>query len=142
MLAIPFAARALHPYMPHTAYLMPMAYTPSLMLLTWCLAKGGGAIMVNGASRYIGKISYSMYFWHFPVIGLLAGTMPFGASMPAWLRFLLLYVVAVALSGIGASVTYRLVEQPMIKAGRQLAARLASRRGSTAPPERSVEEAI
>ena len=72
MVAIPFVATALHRYLTHTTYVLPMVYAVPFALCTWCLAKGGGGLLVNPAIRYVGKVSYSAYFWHFAVLGLLA----------------------------------------------------------------------
>jgi peptidoglycan/LPS O-acetylase OafA/YrhL len=142
MLAIPFAAQALQPYLP-ARYLMPIAYTPTFALLAWCFAKGGGGFLVNGATEYIGKVSYSAYFWHFPIIGALcsSGPFPLHAPVPPWLDFVALYAAAVPLSILGSSITYRLIEQPMIELGRRLA-RPASTREIAARSAGSVEAAI
>jgi peptidoglycan/LPS O-acetylase OafA/YrhL len=143
MLAIPFAAQALELYLPATSYLMPIAYTPPFVLLAWCFAKGGGGFLVNGAIEYIGKVSYSAYFWHFPIIGALcsSGAFPLHAPVPPWLDFLALCAAAVALTILGSSITYRLIEQPMIELGRRLA-RLASTREIAARSAGSVEATI
>jgi exopolysaccharide production protein ExoZ len=130
MAVIPFIAMALRSRLLHTAYLMPIVYTLPFALCTWCLANGGGRFMVSRTARYVGKVSYSAYFWHFPVIGLLVyfGYYAHGASVPGWLQFVTLWVAAVVLSVGISSVTYRLVEEPMIRVGRQLANMVAANR--------------
>ncbi|HEY4404892.1 MAG TPA: acyltransferase [Xanthobacteraceae bacterium] len=127
--AIPFAALVLHQSLPHTVYLLPMVYTLPFALSTWCLAKGGGVMLVNRVIRHIGKVSYSAYFWHFPVLGLVAhfGLLSPGSG-PAWLRFLAIFAAGVALSIGVSTITYRLVEAPMIGVGRQLAMSMAAKR--------------
>jgi exopolysaccharide production protein ExoZ len=127
--AIPFAALALHQSLLHTVYLLPIVYALPFALSTWCLAKGGGAFLVNRVIRHIGKVSYSAYFWHFVVLGLVTYSGLFtSGSGPGWLRFLAIFAATVALTVGVSTVTYRLVEAPMIGIGRQLAMSLAARR--------------
>jgi exopolysaccharide production protein ExoZ len=129
MAAVPFIAMALHPYLLHTTYLLPTVYTLPFGLCTWCLAKGGGGLLVNRLIEYVGEVSYSAYFWHFAVLGLLSRFLPLsGAPAAGWLRFLATYAAAVALTVAVSSITYRLIERPMINVGRRLALRLAAKR--------------
>ena len=132
MAAIPFIAAALHGILLHTTYVLPMVYAAPFALCTWCLAKGAGGLLVNPAIRYVGKISYSAYFWHFVVLGLLGYLFAPGPAMPAWLRFGAVFGAAAVLSVGISSITYRLVEVPMIRLGRQLAASLAAKRVAVA----------
>jgi peptidoglycan/LPS O-acetylase OafA/YrhL len=134
IVAIPFIAAALHGYLLHTSYVMPILYALPFALWTWCLAKGGGGFLVNRVTRYVGKVSYSAYIWHFPVLGLLhkSGLFVFGPVVPGWLQFLAIFAAAVALTVGVSSITYRLVEAPMIRVGRQLAMRVAVQRMAVA----------
>jgi exopolysaccharide production protein ExoZ len=129
IVAIPFAALALRQNLLHTIYVLPIAYALPFALSTWCLAKGGGALLVNRVIRYLGKVSYSAYFWHFPVLGLVAhsGLLSSG-SAPGWLRFLAIFAAGAALTVAVSTITYRLVEAPMIGVGRQLATSMAAKR--------------
>jgi peptidoglycan/LPS O-acetylase OafA/YrhL len=123
MAAIPFIAMAPYSHLMHATYVMPIVYTVPFALCTWCLSKGGGRLMVNQAIRYVGKVSYSAFFLHFLILGLLVylGPYPHGASVPGWLQFAALLALAVVLTIAVSSVTFRLVEAPMIRVGRQLA---------------------
>ena len=132
MVAIPFAAETLRGELTHTGYVLPMVYAVPFALCTWCLAKGGGGLLVNPAIRYVGKVSYSAYFWHFPALGLVGYLFALGPVMPGWLRFMAIFGAAVALSVGVSSITYRLVEMPMIRVGRRLAASLAGMRVAVA----------
>jgi peptidoglycan/LPS O-acetylase OafA/YrhL len=134
MVAIPFLADALRVELAHTIYVLPMVYALPFALCTWCLAKGGGGLLVNRVTRYIGKVSYSAYFWHFPALGLLDhyGLSSFGTAVPGWVHFLAIFVGAVVLTVGISSLTYRLVEEPMIQVGRQLATSIAARRVAVA----------
>jgi exopolysaccharide production protein ExoZ len=123
--AIPFIAVVARSFMPSvpTNYLMPLAYALPFALCTWCLAKGERRFMVNRVTKYIGKVSYSAYFWHFPVLGLLSHSVfsLFASTMPGWVHFMLIFSVATVLTIAISAITYRFVEAPMISLGRQLA---------------------
>lgn len=62
-------------------------------------------ILTNRASRYIGKISYSLYLWHFPVIIFLGTLLP-----PNSKRF---YLIAVAVMLLLSICSFKLVEDPI-----------------------------
>jgi peptidoglycan/LPS O-acetylase OafA/YrhL len=62
-------------------------------------------ILTNPVSRYVGKISYSLYLWHFPVIIILATLVPEGSK-----RF---YVLAVALMLVLSIGSFKFVEDPI-----------------------------
>jgi peptidoglycan/LPS O-acetylase OafA/YrhL len=66
---------------------------------------GPASLLGAAAPRFLGRISYSLYLWHWPILVLPAGA---GLSLPFWLRALLL-LVAVAL----AAATQRWVEDPL-----------------------------
>ena len=89
-------------------------------------------------TRFLGRISYSFYLWHFPVVYVLA-TLGF-ATIDAglWLAWpnsmagaLLIVSVLVAIPIAWAS--HRMVERPMIAAAKSLTARARSRTGSSRP---------
>jgi peptidoglycan/LPS O-acetylase OafA/YrhL len=48
-----------------------------------------------------------------------------GFDAPGWLQFLVLLAAVVVLTAIFATITYRLIELPMIRLGRNLAAKAA-----------------
>jgi exopolysaccharide production protein ExoZ len=88
-------------------------------------------LLVNPLMCRIGKVSYSAYLWHFVLIYLFAdrvlawrldGVSGFAAA------FIALAVPAL----LGATVTYRLIELPMIRLGHAVAARV-SRASSRSP---------
>jgi peptidoglycan/LPS O-acetylase OafA/YrhL len=74
-----------------------------------------GALAVRPAV-YIGLISYPLYLWHFPAIGLVRYVSlgpPSGRAM----------AVAVGISFVLAALSYELLEKPIRKAGRERAPR-------------------
>lgn len=62
-------------------------------------------LLDNRVSQYLGKISYSLYLWHLPVIVLLRQY----PDIPVALRVLLSLVIMFGLAGL----SYRLVEAPL-----------------------------
>lgn len=76
------------------------------------------APLTNGATRYLGDISYSLYLWHFPVVILLAALMPNHGRMYN-------AVAIAAIFGLSAA-SYRFVENP-IRVGRWSAEQLRRR---------------
>jgi peptidoglycan/LPS O-acetylase OafA/YrhL len=62
-------------------------------------------VLTNPVSRYVGKISYSLYLWHFPVIIFAGALLPSGSK-----RF---YVIAVALMILLSVSSFMLVEDPI-----------------------------
>ncbi len=93
------------PY-PGTAALLPVLGT-ALIIGAGCAAPSGGVDRVLSVSsmRAIGRLSYSWYLWHWPVL-LLAPPLfghPFG--LPGRLA-------AAALSGVLAALTLRYIENP------------------------------
>lgn len=65
--------------------------------------------LTNPASVYVGKVSYSLYLWHFPVIILLASVIP-GGSLTYYLAAVIaMFVLAVA--------SFHLVEDPVRRSG-------------------------
>ncbi len=82
-------------------------------------------LLVNPATRFLGRISYSVYLLHFVVLHLALNSLdtflpePWQNSLPA---FLLLFAVTLAGTSALAWLTYRWVEQPCVRLGHRLAA--------------------
>ncbi len=106
-----------------------VAYLLDLGLLALCLGKGGGRLLVNAPIRYLGTISYSAYFGHFVMLRIVdrlnLGPYSHQYDAPGWLQFLLLLTAVAALTIFFATLTYRFIEMPMIRLGRNLAAKSA-----------------
>ena len=64
-------------------------------------------VLTNNVAGYVGKISYSLYLWHFPVIVLLAAVMPDGTFFYSVLALSIIFALAVA--------SFHLIEDPVRK---------------------------
>ncbi|GBG13837.1 uncharacterized protein NMK_1389 [Novimethylophilus kurashikiensis] len=103
-------------------------------VFAFCLADGAAKFLVNSPIRYLGKVSFSAYLWHFAVLGGLTvlaknGIDPLSlktathgfAFFCAFFPFLILVTVFLS------TITYRLVERPMISLGNGLLNKLENR---------------
>jgi peptidoglycan/LPS O-acetylase OafA/YrhL len=97
---------------PGTAALLPVGGTLSVVI-AGCAAPrfGPGRVLGLGPLQAIGKLSYSWYLWHWPVLVLAAGVT--GRELLPW-QNLLLAIGAGAL----AAVTFAVVENPVRRSPR------------------------
>lgn len=99
---------------PSFAFPAPWGAVPVLSTCLVILAGDGGRqrfiwLLTNPISGYLGRISYSLYLWHFPAIVVLSAVL-----IPAGLRF---SALSLALT-VGLSVaSYHLVEEPIRASG-------------------------
>lgn len=103
------------------------AYGLCFGVFAYCLADGAGRWLVNAPIRYLGKISYSAYLWHFAILGgithlALGGFDPLGLLVgPHGFAFFLgFFPLVIALTAIFSTLTYQIVELPMIGVGNRL----------------------
>ena len=88
----------------------------------------GSGLLTNRQLRYLGRRSYGLYLWHFPLFGA-AATLP----MPArWIGLL----VAAALSILIAELSWRCIEEPFQQLGRRNFSQ------SDASPEQNLSEGL
>jgi len=64
-----------------------------------------GVLLTNPLSRYVGRISYSLYLWHWPVIVLVAALLPRKSALQDPIAVLLMVGLSVA--------SYHFVERPL-----------------------------
>lgn len=101
-------------------------------LLAFCLACGARTPITNKIVCFIGKVSFSCYLWHFAILDIFADHLPAFGINPFGLRdetngfiaFLWVLAIVTLASLALSSVTYRYVEEPMIKIGSKIAGRL------------------
>ena len=113
MIAIPFLEGGKYalPLGPQTSY--GLVFT----LFIFALMSWKSSPLINPVVIWIGKVSYSAYFVHFAVLYYLAVPHPSGN---ATLDFAITCTLATAITVALSSVTYWLVEQPLIKFGSQV----------------------
>jgi len=101
--------------------------SPGAVVLVYVLARGGGPltqVLAAPLMVWLGRISYSLYLTHFPVLSVLERVLPVGivpASDPARVAFLALHL-AIAL--LVAAAAYYGIEEP----GRRLLLRSTTKK--------------
>jgi peptidoglycan/LPS O-acetylase OafA/YrhL len=88
--------------------LLPTLCTAGVLAAGPGLAGGSALPLTNPVSRYVGKISYSLYLWHFPVAVLIVSLVP-RYSVAYWLGGLAL------IFGLSAA-SFHLLEDPARRA--------------------------
>ena len=97
---------------PGTAALLPVLATAGLLLGGEAGAADRNRLLTSAPARYVGRISYSLYLWHWPVLVLAVAVLP----SP-------LHVVFPLVAGFSlAALTHELVEEP-VRRSRWLSAR-------------------
>jgi len=93
----------------------------------FCLADGAVKCLVNAPIRYLGKVSFSAYLWHFVVLLSLnslvkGGVDPFGMKTAnhGFVFFCGFFPFLLVVTGFLSTITYRLVERPMISLGNRV----------------------
>ncbi|MGY1723828.1 acyltransferase family protein [Blastococcus sp. SYSU DS0533] len=94
---------------PSSAFPFPWVLAPvlgtALVLLADPPASPATAVLTNPVAQSIGRWSYSIYLWHFPLV--VFGFATFGSSLPVQLALLALTVLL-------SAATYRWVERPVL----------------------------
>jgi peptidoglycan/LPS O-acetylase OafA/YrhL len=95
-----------------------------------CLSVGR-SLLVNRIVAAVGTVSFSVYLLHFAVLQALhsfAGTLGFGATgWHAVGAFVVGFVLVTVITVLAATVSYHVIEAPMIRFGRQVIAGLQAR---------------
>jgi peptidoglycan/LPS O-acetylase OafA/YrhL len=93
----------------------------------------GSLSLLMRAGVWLGKRSYGLYLWHFPVILSVYGRGPLehpAQTSHLILRLIIIWTVALAL----AAASYRLIEKPAMDYAKQLGQRWLARRTAVAVP--------
>jgi peptidoglycan/LPS O-acetylase OafA/YrhL len=87
-------------------------------------------LMVNGFTIYMGKISYSCYILHFPVIYLMSNykvidiingiSINIFGNLYKYITFITVSSIIILITLIIASITYKLIEKPLIIFGKRV----------------------
>jgi peptidoglycan/LPS O-acetylase OafA/YrhL len=97
---------------PESAFPGPYALVPVVGTAAVLIARGNGVQVVlgNRVMQYLGKISYSWYLWHWPVLVLVAAAVP-GLTMPGRIACVLFALAF-------AHAAHVLIENPVRFSGR------------------------
>lgn len=76
-------------------------------------------LLVNSFTRWIGKISYSLYLVHFIFLPYLRGWINLD-GLGKTIQFSLYFLILLIISSVISYITYRLVEIPSMNAGKRL----------------------
>jgi peptidoglycan/LPS O-acetylase OafA/YrhL len=88
---------------PGSAALLPVLATALVLLGGEAGAADRNPVLVNPVAKYVGRLSYSLYLWHWPVLVVCAAVLPEG----------LLVVVPLVASFVLAALCHHLVEDPV-----------------------------
>lgn len=77
-------------------------------------------LLVNPVTRWIGKVSYSIYLVHFAVIELLKRILPEHLPVGKTIGFFLAYILILLLAAAISALTYRFIEVPGMNLGKRL----------------------
>jgi exopolysaccharide production protein ExoZ len=139
------------PFIPGTFTLYPLAFAVAAFLM----ANGAGAgTVVNPFIRFVGKVSFSAYLWHFAILDVIDQLAKRGfdpihvLDRRHALPFYLVFAPSIlAVTLLASSLTYRSIEQPMVRFGSRLvslqqkareAAAIAAARPLVAGPQGAV----
>jgi len=99
----------------------------AFLILGYALSLYQPKIIVNQVIKYIGKISFSMYFVHFAVLYWLTKLNFIDYSVHSIRNYCIRYAIVLFITITIASVFYQLVEVPFQKLGKKLIERLERR---------------
>jgi len=100
---------------------MPLAICVALVALPSSVAVG--RLLDNRLSRFIAEMSFGIYIWHFLIIGLMARLAPpafDGSGENGWTIWLVSSATAIALSVLVATLSFYLLERPVVRWARGL----------------------
>jgi peptidoglycan/LPS O-acetylase OafA/YrhL len=100
---------------------MPLAVGVALVALPSSALVG--RLLDNRLARFVAEISFGIYIWHFLIIGLMARLLPPSfqtGGEGGWGIWIWSSAVAIALSVVVATLSFHLLEQPMVRWARQL----------------------
>ncbi|KKC34670.1 acyltransferase family protein [Devosia psychrophila] len=103
---------------------MPLAICVALVALP--SSRLAGRLLDNRLSRFIAEISFGIYIWHFLVIGLMARLVPPAfqtGGETGWSIWIWSSAIAIAISLAVATLSFYLLERPMVRWARGLESR-------------------
>ncbi|SHF07119.1 acyltransferase family protein [Dysgonomonas macrotermitis] len=107
-------------------------YGIAFVFLGYALSLKEIKLFVNPITRYLGKISFSMYLMHFVVLhwmakwNLLNFVESSGSFLTSNLNFGIRFVILLFMSVLLSSISYRCIEKPFLELGRKIIRRIES----------------
>lgn len=114
---------------PYAFPAMPIAVGVALVALS--LSRHAGRMLDSRPVRFVARISFGIYVWHFLIMWLAPRVVPnaFETSGPdGWTNWLLTSAGVIAATLVVATASYYLVEQPAVRWARGLEHRRAARK--------------
>lgn len=111
--------------------LVPYAFPMVPLALGAVLAAGPSSLLLgrlldNRVSRYIARVSFGIYIWHFPILELvrvLWDPQFANGAETSTIQFAITSLIALACTFLVATVSFYAIEQPMIRWARKLESR-------------------
>lgn len=109
--------------------LMPIHffYGIAFVILTAGLYFHSSRLFVNPLTRWIGKISYSLYLVHFILLPYVKNWIDLGPYFGKTVQFALYFIIVLVVSSGISFMTYRFIEIPGMNLGKKLIRKLESR---------------
>ena len=109
------------PFLDGVKYALPLglatSYGIAFSLLAFSLVYWPNSPLISRPIEWIGKVSYSAYFVHFAVLHFLPALRPAAWPVADWAST---YAVVVLVTVGFSSLTYLMIEKPMIRLGSAL----------------------
>ncbi|MDD2921659.1 MAG: acyltransferase [Anaerolineales bacterium] len=102
--------------------LIPIYFFYGLAFLTFTLGLyfNPNKILVNPVTRWIGKVSYGLYFVHYPVLLQIKLWFPLDAYFGKTAQFAVYFIAALIISSLVAAITYQFVEVYGMNLGKKI----------------------
>lgn len=96
------------------------------LLIVFAMSQSQLVLLENKFTRYIGKLSFSMYVWHFIVLKCLAyvirRTFDFDWTVQLWI----LYISGIAVTAALSAISYEKIELAGVKIGKRVIDRISN----------------
>jgi peptidoglycan/LPS O-acetylase OafA/YrhL len=123
-----------------------LLYSVCFVMFAYGIGTYQSKILVNRFINYLGRISFSAYLIHFPLVGRAVQLVKHGIKMPlmhasvelpAPLEYALIFIVTMLLTAFFAAVTYTYIEKPGIAFGKKIISTIEKRGKSANPNSRN-----
>ncbi|WP_114948423.1 acyltransferase family protein [Microvirga calopogonii] len=113
----------------HRVHVDTIAYALILLSAALCQPR----VLASRILSYYGRISYSVYLWHIPLIVLSGPVLQrvYASDGPQWLRFAAVSAIVLGLATIIAHVSYHGIERPSVEYGKRLVKKLSEAQRQT-----------